>query len=77
MATIDIRNESKDKTDTIRFADDSGLPGANWGVTLCSIYGDFVMVCTEYEERYVGIRKGDVQNLIRALQKAVKLGWTE
>lgn len=82
MATIDIRNEQLGKVDKIVFANDSGLIGSNWGVDLSLIeagdYGSgYIRIGAESNNNSVGLRKFDVENLIKALQKAVELGWTK
>jgi hypothetical protein len=82
MATIDIRNEQLGKIDKIVFANDSGLSESNWAVNLSLIEGDnhfrgYIRISAEADNNSVGLRRADVENLIKALQKAVELGWTK
>jgi hypothetical protein len=82
MATIDIRNEQLGKVNKIVFANDSGLSGSNWAVDLSLIEGDnffrsYIRISVESDNNSVGLRRDDVENLIKALQKAVELGWTK
>jgi len=75
MRIIDIRKQNKDDTKIV-FADEdnthqSVVPhqvGSN---------ADYVVIGGANTKAYLCVRKGDVENLIKALQKAVELGWTK
>jgi hypothetical protein len=64
MATIDIRGMSAEIT-RIKFSDNQDV---YVGATGVFVEGDVVAA---------RIRKVDVENLIKALQKTVELGWTK
>lgn len=79
MTIIDIRTDSDDRVNTIRFADKEDSKtgyiiahelkksndGDSYGVELRDSAGDYVRVMT----------RADAENLTRALIKAVSLGW--
>jgi hypothetical protein len=84
MATIDIREVfEKDEIDTILFGYKNTLPGTAipYKISYNERYvvmstGERVSKDSEYgEETYLCIRKSDVKNVIKALEKAVELGW--
>lgn len=68
MASIDVRKE-EDVVDTIVFGD----YGDVLQIVKTSNYVMFKDTCDDY----VLVEKRDIPNLIKALQKAVELGWTK
>ena len=64
MATIDIREESAEVVDAIRFSNDEVI-------THIASYIKFYQ-CDVYK---ITITKSDIPNLIAALNKAKELGW--
>jgi hypothetical protein len=80
MAKIDIRNEQLGKVEVIIFSDGCGLDGSNWAVDLQLIesrLGNHIRIAAEDGNNSLGLQLGDAQNLIKALQKAVEIGWTK
>jgi hypothetical protein len=77
MKYIDIRNDEEINPDRIQFADGHDASCASYigkpefdgiGSPVRLLDGDG---CGEQD-----VRKSDIPNLIKALQKAVELGWT-
>lgn len=69
MATIDIRKEQDSEIDLIKFSSDNlfqSITKGRYGVYFCDSDGDAVG-CIDAEE--------DAKNLIKALEKAIELGW--
>lgn len=75
MAKIDIRAECSE-TNAIVFADKTGNNNSRFSIELqrCSPRADYVAICAE-DRAYVSVRYSDIPNLIKALEKAVELGW--
>lgn len=75
MAAIDIRKEIGN-IDTIVFAEKTGNNSSRLSMELqrCSRGADYVAICAE-DKTYVSVRYSDIPNLIKALEKAVELGW--
>jgi hypothetical protein len=70
MATIDIR-ATDEKVDKIVFS------SATYEIANSLELDSRVVILKNDEDDYMNIQKADVQNLIKALQKAVELGWTK
>lgn len=80
MSSIDIRNEGNEEIDSIVFADSSGedgFPQAN-NITQCN-YDGVPYICIENGDciEIVINTKEHVLNLIKALNKAIELGWVK
>lgn len=74
MATLDIRLDGAETVDTILFAssDEAGvniLMQEDWG------NDKQIRIIDTYSDNSVYVPQCAVQNLIKALQKAVLLGW--
>ena len=74
MATIDIRNTSEDAIDTITFASASSVS------YICGklVKGGNDVEVQDPEDDYRSLvieSKEDAENMIKALQKAIELGW--
>ena len=67
MAVLDIREPDDSSITEIVFADDNY-------VTKDSCY---IVLCDRTDEREFYIKNKVIPDLIKALQKAVELGWTE
>jgi len=79
MATIDIRDlpEEEEEDPTIIFGTKENTDGTAIPYKI-EYNGSFVIITTGVigiKETYVCVRKGDVSNLIKALEKAVEFGW--
>lgn len=75
MVTTDIRHDVRGAIDKIVFADSN-----DWcycAVSLRKSSDNQILLLEEDDGDCVGIYKPDVENLIKALQKAVELGWTK
>lgn len=70
MATIDIRKQKESIIDTIMFADETALAATQ----LVKATG-YAFLSSEYCKANDIATKQDAQNLIKALQKAIELGW--
>ena len=73
MATIDIRDGMDAEIDTIKFSDKENSEDAAY-----LRKGSFVSISTYYEEDTGPVfidSETDAKNLIKALQKAIELGW--
>lgn len=78
MATIDIRNEVDDKVTVIVFADGEGADGITQAKAIALYdYNGVPYVSIEDMDGDVVIinSKEHAQNLIKALNKAIELGW--
>lgn len=84
MSTIDIRNTAKEEITEIRFADDKGPCGVVQASTLekTSSYEGLIISDAEYNEHaydgkgfVVVSTQDDAENLIKALDEAITLGW--
>lgn len=74
MAKLDIRNYNQEKIDEIVFA--SGHGHTRHSVRLKLEGGnDKIFFIEAGDSQYVSVHKDDVKNLIKALEKAVELGW--
>jgi hypothetical protein len=71
MAKIDIRYYNNDKITQIEFDD----PDQHDAYMIEKPAGSYVKIHSVDE--YILVRAGAVENLIKALQKAVELGWTK
>lgn len=71
MITIDIRKQCNEETRRIRFSDSSG---SIENAELLQRYIDVVGINSEDREIFL-TSKEDAENLIKALQKAIELGW--
>lgn len=71
MITIDISKQCNKETRLIRFSDSSG---SIENAELLRRYIDVVGINSEYLEIFL-TSKEDAENLIKALQKAIELGW--
>jgi hypothetical protein len=71
MATIDIRDVEDTEINIIKFSDKTN------GEDACYLKrGSFVSIDTELSENCIFIdTETDAKNLIKALEKAIKLGW--
>ncbi len=69
MNTYDVRINGVDSIESIRFADNG------YNVIIQEDNGR-IALSDEYSDCYVAIQPEDIPNLIKALQKAVELGWT-
>lgn len=72
MSTFDVRNTVDNEVTRIQFAD----PTAGCGCSLVKdSEGDVTLV--DYEDDWASniATKQDAENLIKALQKAIELGW--
>ena len=72
MPTFDVRNTKDNEVAKITFAD--GNSGYSCSIAKNS-YGDVTLF--DYEEDWASAiaTKQDAENLIKALQKAIELGW--
>ena len=74
MSTIDIRGESV-SVETIVFADPNSFDYTAFKLHRTKDMEVFKIVSED--DASVGVYYKDVENLIKALQKAVELGWTK
>ena len=75
MSTVDIRDTSISPVDKVVFADAAFESSATF---LQLSHGTISLQVDESEEyESVVINKNSVESLIKALQKAIDLGWTE
>ena len=70
MTTIDIRKQKAPSVDAIIFADT-----AAFAATKLAKDRGYVFLASEYTEASYIATKQDAQNLIKALHKAINLGW--
>lgn len=78
MTAIDIRKDVPLPVDTIVFADDNVAFDNIIQVSARSYYGDTqVLEFWDVEQNSMRVDARDVENLIKALQKAIDLGWTK
>lgn len=74
MATFDVRNSNTEEITEIVFADNDEKEYIPFIVQKNGFYG--MDICAE--SLYVGIEsKEHAENLIKALRKAIELGWVE
>lgn len=74
MATLDIRFDGEQTVDTILFASSDDI-GADKLTLDVWHNGKRIIISDAYSESCVNVQPEDVHNLIKALQKAVLLGW--
>lgn len=73
MAAIDIRDDDQTQVDRIVFSEPN-IYSEYLNAYACEKQGKYVRLLDNTTPMYV--HRSDVQNLIKALQKAVELGWT-
>lgn len=77
MTTYDIRLADESEIDVIIVADYNGNGEYVRSVQIDHA-GRICVAAEEYEDYYVNLRgKGDAENLILALRKAIDIGWFE
>lgn len=69
MVTIDIRKYKEQKIDVIEFADKAGFAATR----LVKMHG-YAFLASEHTTASIS-SKAAAQNLIKALEKAIELGW--
>lgn len=76
MAAIDIRGDQPATVDRIVFADSN-----NWCYTLVALRKSLtdaqIILIDDDDGNTAQLYKSDAENLIKALQKAIELGWTK
>ncbi len=73
MVKMDIRDYNLEGVSEIVFA----IPKYKTDAYYISEHGEYVMLSCDGYDADAFVPKSDVDNLIRALQKAVELGWTK
>ena len=74
MATIDVRDEVEDVVQVIKFSDSYATHLVGEGI---GKEGSFVMLYDDNDDYVVVNDKQHALNLIKALNKAIELGWLE